>query len=559
MVNNLGTGALESVGQMDHEITSEYRILGPPGTGKTTATSELVGRAIRKYGSGEVLVTSFSRAAAAELADCDLPIGPNQLGTLHSLCFRALGQPSIAEAHVGEWNRVRPDMALTPAKAQGRLEGDDALEEEGKRKNTGDALLQALNRCRGLLLDRAAWSPQIREFANTWNRYKRDLGLLDFCDLIEVCLRDIGAAPGKPSVIFTDEAQDLNSMQAHLIRKWGAKADYYVLAGDDDQTIYSFIGATPEALLEPAVPNDHTVVLRQSHRVPRSIHKFADSLIRRVTRRQEKVYFPRATAGAVQRMSSGSYKSPEYCILASAMKHLESGQKVMFLASCSYMLQPMIQVLRKNGIPFHNPYRKANGLWNPLRVGRRTASRRILALLQAHPQYGEGAHDWTRGDIELWGEWLRSNGVLRCGIPAFTDRRQTVTAEGLRSIFEESALTSLLSVLDGDWRSLLDWWQLRLSVGVRSRAKFPAQVVSQHGAAALIEDPAVIVGTIHSVKGGQADVVYLFPDLSRAGRAQYDIPGPSRDSVIRLFYVGATRARDTLYICQRETASAISM
>jgi len=84
-------------------------------------------------------------------------------------------------------------------------------------------------------------------------------------------------------------------------------------------------------------------------------------------------------------------------------------------------------------------------------------------------------------------------------------------------------------------------------------------VVSQHGAAALIEDPAVIVGTIHSVKGGQADVVYLFPDLSRAGRAQYDIPGPSRDSVIRLFYVGATRARDTLYICQRETASAISM
>jgi len=68
-------------------------------------------------------------------------------------------------------------------------------------------------------------------------------------------------------------------------------------------------------------------------------------------------------------MSSGSYKAPEYCILASAMKHLESGQKVMFLASCSYMLQPMIQVLRKNGIPFHNPYRKANGFWNPSASG----------------------------------------------------------------------------------------------------------------------------------------------------------------------------------------------
>ena len=62
-----------------------------------------------------------------------------------------------------------------------------------------------------------------------------------------------------------------------------------------------------------------------------------------------------------------------------------------------YMLQPMIQVLRKKGIPFHNPYRKANGLWNPLLVGRRTSSRTVLALLQAHPQYGEGTHEWTGG------------------------------------------------------------------------------------------------------------------------------------------------------------------
>jgi superfamily I DNA/RNA helicase len=75
----------------------------------------------------------------------------------------------------------------------------------------------------------------------------------------------------------------------------------------------------------------------------------------------------------------------------------------------------------------------------------------------------------------------------------------------------------------------------------------------------LLEDPGVVVGTIHSVKGGQADVVYLFPDLSRAGNAQYDVAGVFRDSVIRLFYVGATRARETLYICQRETATAISM
>jgi superfamily I DNA/RNA helicase len=68
-----------------------------------------------------------------------------------------------------------------------------------------------------------------------------------------------------------------------------------------------------------------------------------------------------------------------------------------------------------------------------------------------------------------------------------------------------------------------------------------------------------VVGTVHSVKGGEADVVYLFPDLSAAGDAQYSLPGRPRDSVIRVFYVGATRARETLYICQSETARSIAL
>ena len=63
----------------------------------------------------------------------------------------------------------------------------------------------------------------------------------------------------------------------------------------------------------------------------------------------------------------------------------------------------------------------------------------------------------------------------------------------------------------------------------------------------------------NSVKGGQADVVYLFPDLSQAGDAQYRRDGPPRDSVIRQFYVGVTRTREKLYICGRENSMAISM
>jgi superfamily I DNA/RNA helicase len=74
-----------------------------------------------------------------------------------------------------------------------------------------------------------------------------------------------------------------------------------------------------------------------------------------------------------------------------------------------------------------------------------------------------------------------------------------------------------------------------------------------------MDQPKVVVGTIHSVKGGEYDVVHLFPDISQAGDAQYNRGGVPRDSVIRVFHLGLTRARETLYICQRETGMAVTI
>jgi superfamily I DNA/RNA helicase len=563
MPNEHATGTADGIGQRDHSVTSEYWILGPPGTGKTTEISRQIRRAAEMHGPASVLVTSFSRAAAAELADCDLPIGPDRLGTLHSHCFHALGTPLIVEAHVPEWNRSNPHWRITSVKSLARLDGEDALEDDIIGDDcAGDSLLRELNRLRGLMVDREFWPAKIREFEREWARYKCERGLLDFCDLIEVCLREVDVAPHRPEVLFADEAQDLNVMQVKLFRKWGNHARYSVLALDDDQTIFSFIGAAPEAILNADIPDDHKIVLRQSHRVPVAVHQVANELIHRVTRREEKVYFPRAAAGQLHRLSTGTYKSPEYFILSSALKHLEHGKSVMFLASCSYMLRSLIQVLRKNAIPFHNPYRKANGLWNPLRMGRSTASRRIISLLVAHPEYGRGQRVWTHADLRLLTEWLRPEDVLQPGAKTLLQAGSSnapVSAERLVEIFQADVLASLLSAVAGDWRALLHWWGRKVAPEFRNRIRFPMDVATKRGPHSLIEDPQVIVGTIHSVKGGQADVVYLFPDLSRAGDANYRVAGPPRDSVIRVFYVGATRARETLYICGRQTAWSVAI
>ncbi len=556
------TGSVEEIGRRDHEVTSEYRIYGPPGTGKTTHLTRQIQHAVERYGADSVLVTSFSRTAAAELAGRDLPVSPDRVGTLHSHCWHALGGPEIAEANVDDWNRDNPSLAITPARKNAKLEGEQVGEDDDTEKS-GDELLQRLSRFRGLLLPQNVWPTTLIQFDRLWSQYKKENGLLDFTDLIETSLHEIALAPKNPSVIFADEAQDLNRMQLSLVRKWGERASYFIVAGDDDQTIYSFTGAAPEAFLDPDIPDDHKIVLKQSYRVPRAVHQFAESLIHQVTRRQEKEYLPRPEDGALDRLTRDGYLRTEYAILKTAAEHVEQGKTVMFLASCSYMLRSLIAVLRKHGIPFHNPYRKSNGFWNPLRIGKRasTASR-VLSLLVGHPEYGQEHRPWTNGDLALWAEALQAKGILRHGVKAklkAADMTKPATLERLDEIFEPPALESLMTAWEGSCRDLVEWWRTRVTPDLSERVKYPSDIAVMRGPHALLETPQVIIGTIHSVKGGQADCVYLFPDLSQAGDAQYARGGASRDSVIRQFYVGATRAREKLYLCGRESSMAISI
>ena len=551
MQSERAAGTLDGIGNQDHSVTAEYRIFGPPGTGKTTNLTRQIRRAVERFGPDSVLITSFSRAAAAELAGRDLPVAPDRVGTLHSHCYRALGAPQIAEANVDEWNRDNPHLQITPAKKQCKLDGEDASEDDGEREKEGDALLQELSRYRGQMLPPAAWPPAIRQFAAKWEAYKNANGLLDFCDLIERCIHDVPVAPNRPAVIFADEAQDLNRMQLTLIRRWGEHANYFIVAGDDDQTIYSFTGASPEAILQPEIPADHKIILKQSYRVPRAVHAAANRLIRQVSRRQEKLYLPRPVDGGFSEVA-GTWQTTEYDVLRTAIEHLERGRTVMFLAACSYMLRPVIQVLRKNAIPFHNPYRRSNGFWNPLRTGRRgSTANRILALLAAHPSSGDAHRPWTAGEFALWTEWLTAKGILKHGAKTHLrewDDARPVTLADLDAVFEAGALESLLACFEGDHRALIDWWRSKVNAAMQNRIQFAADVAAIRGPQALMETPQVVVGTIHSVKGGEADVVILFPDLSQAGDAAYQRHGAPRDSVIRTFYVGMTRAREALYI-----------
>lgn len=548
---------VETIGTLDHDQHNEYLVFGPPGCGKSTNLSRQIGRAAEKFGADSVLCTSFSKAAAAELVKRDLPIPRDAIGTLHSHCFRALGGPQIAEAHVEQWNKENDTLQITPQR-----ESSDAAEDVASGTTVtreGDMWLSTLNVARAKMLPRDVWSQSLIHFEKRWSEYKQEYGLMDFTDLIENALREIRIAPGNPRVIFADEAQDFTRLQFELVRRWGRNAEYFVMAGDDDQCIFSFSGASPEPLVCSDVPESHKIVLKQSYRVPYAVQAAAERLIKTVSIRQPKEYRPRDEEGVAGRLYSGTWEAPE-SIVDHAEWTLAAGKTVMFLASCSFFLQRLITVLRKRGIPFHNRYRLSNGQWNPLKRDAKGGSvNRILSLFGPHPASAHQKDAWTFGDVALWSEWLEAKGILQRGAKkrlTECDHTRLVGMENLADLFEEQALDEMLAAFEGSASDLIGWWQEHLAKSFAGRAEFAATITRKRGPAALLDVPKVTVGTIHSVKGGEADVVYLLPDLSRAGWQSYEFRGDPHDSVVRLFYVGMTRARQELYWCQQASPRA---
>ena len=155
------------------------------------------------------------------------------------------------------------------------------------------------------------------------------------------------------------------------------------------------------------MPPEQKRVLSQSYRVPAAVHAKAVRWINQVRNREPVQYFPREDEGEVRGLSA-TYTHPEPAT-ADVEKYLAQGKSVMFLTSCEYMLSNLIAVLRKHGIPFHNPHRRQSSRWNPLqqRWNKTKMADRVLAYLNLSEN---GV--WTAQEVMWWTDMVREEGIL---------------------------------------------------------------------------------------------------------------------------------------------------
>ena len=533
---------------------TEYRLHGPPGTGKTRALSKTwVPRAADRFGSDAVVICSLTKTAAAEIASRDLPIPRDNVGTLHALAYRALDRPKIAEGEVRAWNEAEPIFALSGA----RPSVDEPEMAHGDRATKGDDLAARAQVLRHNRIPREAWPDDVLTFQRRWDGWMAAEGLVDFTGLIEDALDAVAVAPGYPRVFVVDEAQDCSVLELDLVRKWAARAEYAVLAGDGDQAIYGWRGASARAFLGPDIPAENNYHLTQSYRVPRAIHEVATRWIEQASDRYAVEYLPRDHDGELTTTTGNS--KDVMPIIEAALADVDAGKSVMILASCGFMLRNTITMLRREGVPFANPFRPTHGGWNPMRGG----TGRLLAYLRPDPAtYPDSFRIWTWEEAARWADVVRAKDALAPSGKTYLRQLAKDDARGKDQINAEEGR----AVFGEAWEQLrhvfatgepIEWLVERLLASKAKMMEYPVAVITKRGRRALFDEPKLILGTIHSVKGAEADAVYLMPDLSPSGMREWTRPGDGRDGIVRTFYVGMTRAREKLVLAGRWSPSSI--
>ena len=519
-------------------------IIGPPGTGKTTT---LLREAVNATKAGHsVVIMSLTRSAILEAIGrlgnySELNI--DQVGTIHSFCYRALAngaaiQMTHTEKALREFFSAYPYIPIFAG-------ANISTVEDFPVPKSSDPLSQyflSRERCQPL----TDMSSLVQSVGNSWETWKTQTNRYDFQDLVSKCIDEVPEHPNQPDVIFVDEAQDLSQLEFKLIRKWMDRTWRTVIIGDPDQAIYQWRGADP--LIFSEAPVGLRRVLTQSYRVPTTVHALAMKTIQRVSNRIPIEYKPTTKSGSVERCDFTSSAEKVADLLEARVKAHHG--TVMFIASCLYMVQPVIYECRERGIPIHNPFRRKDRMFNPLGfhttpAGQTSSRERLLSFLS----FGDTS-TWTPDDMMKWAPLFKLKAI------------KTETSKLQRKHFEKEPPTThidefidehinldlIVAIIESKPDVIFQSLQ---AVYQTAMMRYLLKVWSRFGSLKpLMEAPRIIVGTIHSVKGGEADEVVLMPDVSPASQKGFDVTEriAAADSQARLFYVAITRARQALYL-----------
>lgn len=379
---------------------------------------------------------------------------------------------------------------------------------------------------------------RVRELLQTWEEYKHGGGgagrRFEHHDYVDICL----GRGYTPDVDFfaVDEFQDLSPVEYALYKLWRDEGDirWIYIAGDVNQSIYSFRCASPLYLSETDV--DARRYLTDSYRCPTSVSSVArgilesePSITRNVFRTAERGdgYVPEGRAEMRSLPDAEALAGAVRSALANHEQPDEEKAAIYLLARTNYQLGRLAAALQKHGVPFDAIGDKMTP-WPDQVVDCLLALRAVDQERPAPKEPVETLLDLAKNSEKR--RELFENADYERDFRVDTLASDAVYfSEKIRAAFPgRSTAADMVRVLD-----LTDHQKNMLRGALDSgAAPYPERVQ---------------VGTIHEAKGLQAPCVFVFAETTENIVDRYR-QGEGRAEEHRVFYVGATRASESLYV-----------
>lgn len=282
--------------QAARDTATQVRIVAGPGTGKSRTIEKRVAHLLENGAEpDELYVISFTRATCAELRDriqsfcadrsCGSLAPDVRVSTMHSFALRILRRANLLTSYPS-----------TPI-----------ILDTWEQKNVYDGELASVIGCTPgraaeiRLAHDARWQTLDPQYVNQaeitraerrgFNAFHISRTNLYSCvlpgEVIFKCVDALRSGALNPSRLppishlVVDEFQDLNACDQEFIRLLAAQSAVLFIAGDDDQSIYSFRHANPDGIVQfpTTYPSSRTHVLTDCFRCAPAIASAASRLI----------------------------------------------------------------------------------------------------------------------------------------------------------------------------------------------------------------------------------------------------------------------------------------
>ena len=347
-------------------VTGATLVLAVPGSGKTTTVITRAGYMVKvkKINPASILIITYTRSATAAMkARYEELFGASdgiEFRTIHGLCAKIL---QLFESKTGRSVfRVAENVELKTILRQITDEICDGRLSETEMGDLQSLITYHMNM---LSSDDAinACTEFDRRFPDIYRRYadeKKRLKIMDHDDQLFYAYKILCSYPAiaaqlkkRYRYVSVDEAQDTSMLQHMIIGKIVDKNIFMV--GDEDQSIYGFRAAYPEALLKfcETYPEGKIIKLETNYRSTPRIVEFAGKFISRNSARYEKAMtaakkLPLGEAPKLIELHDFSSVYP-YCLSVAQREDEETA----FLYRVTDSVIPLVDLLEKNGIAYN--------------------------------------------------------------------------------------------------------------------------------------------------------------------------------------------------------------